>query len=86
MAEQRITGYLLYQKYADLLEYAYKITKKYPRSEKYTLVHEIKESMYKVIKLLVHVVKTKNKKREKDYLDVVDGEVSLQKILVRISY
>ena len=48
---------LIYQKYVDLIEYAYKLLIKYPKYEKYALVNEIRRCMYSSLKYILYANK-----------------------------
>ena len=52
---------LIYQKYVDLIEYAYNLLRKFPKSEKFAMAAHIKDSMYTVLKYILRANKVYNK-------------------------
>ena len=71
------------EKLTDMIAYAYPILAQYPKSEKFTLVADIKRSMYDALRLCVKVGKRKSKKTALADLDV---EIATLKRFVRISF
>lgn len=81
------TGNLtIYQKYMELIYYTNNILKKYPKSEKFSLVREIKGSLYSGLKLLIYAIKSYGKQAKLKYLNELDINLTLLKIHVRLSY
>ena len=76
----------IYKKYTDLYYYTYLITDKYPKYEKGGLVEDIKHSVYKGFTCLVAAHKNYNKVERLKYLNKMDTELKVLKMLVRISY
>ena len=70
------------EKLSDMIEYAYPILAQFPKSEKYTLVADIKHIMLDALKLCVKVGKKKSKKTALYDLDV---EIATLKRFIRIS-
>lgn len=77
---------IIYQKYLDLIYYTNDLCRKYPKSEKYTLVSETKQSMYDGLRNLLYAYKEYNKKGKLNYLNNLDVELNLQKVLIRLAY
>ncbi len=77
---------VIYQKYTELIYYTYNITKKFPKSENFALVKEIRYNLYSGLKLLLHAIKCYDKKEKLKYLNELDINIILFKIFVRISY
>jgi hypothetical protein len=70
------------QKTYDMILYAYPALKNFPRSEKHTLVAEIKTTMYAMIRLIVRA----NKEVKKGpYLRQLDAALELLRTQVRLS-
>lgn len=46
---------LIYQKYMNLIYYSNDIVRKYPKSERFCLVEEIKTTSYLGLRMLIHV-------------------------------
>ena len=71
------------EKLTDMIEYSYPILAQYPKSEKFTLVADIKHIMLDALKLCVKVGKKKSRKTSLYDLDV---EIATLKRFIRISY
>ena len=71
------------EKLTDMIEYAYPILAQYPKSEKFTLVADIKHIMLDALRCCVKVGKRKAKKTALYDLDV---ELATLKRFIRISY
>lgn len=76
----------IYQKYLELIYYSNDIVRKYPKSENFTLVQEIKNSLYVGLRNLMYAIKTFNKKEKLNYLNEFDTNMNLLKIHIRISF
>lgn len=77
---------VIYQKYLDLIYYTNDLCRKYPKSEKFTLVKETKQAMYSGLRNLMYAFKEYNKKEKLSYLNNLDVELNLQKIHIRLAY
>lgn len=75
----------IYQKYMELVYYTNDIVRKFPRSENFALVKEIKGSMYNGLRCLMYAIKTFNNKEKLKYLHQMDVELSLSKVHIRIA-
>lgn len=76
----------IYQKYIELIYYTNDILKKYPKSETFTLVKEIKNSLYNGFKLLMYAIKVYNKQEKLKYLNELDINLNILKVYIRLSY
>lgn len=76
----------IYQKYMELVLYTNSIVKKYPKSENFALVKEIKVAAYSGLKCLLYALKAYNKSDKLKYLNEFDIQLSIFKIYVRLSY
>lgn len=74
----------IYQKYIDLIYYTNKLITKYPKSERYNLVNEIKNITYKGIRLIIEAQKDKNSRTE--ILNKLDTNLKYLIVLIRVSY
>ncbi len=79
------TNLLIYQKYMDLIFYTNDILKKYPKSETFALVKEIKSSLYTGHRYIMYSIKSYNKQDKIKYLRELDIQLSLFKVYVRLS-
>ena len=77
---------VIYQKYLELIYYTNDILKKYPKSETFALVKEIKSSMYSSMRLLMYAIKTYKVQDKLKYLNEFDINLSLFKVYIRLSY
>lgn len=81
------TGNLkIYQKYLELIYYSNDIVRKYPKSENFSLVKEIKNSLYVGLRNLMYGVKCYQKQEKLKYLNEFDINLNLLKVQVRLSY
>lgn len=76
----------IYTKYNDLYYYTYLITEKYPKYEKNSLVSDIKHIVYLGFCDIVYAQKNFNKTERLKYLNKLDTELKVLKMLIRISY
>lgn len=78
---------MIYQKYMDLIEYNYDIIKKFPKSEKFSLAADIKGSMFDAMRCILRANKIYgNRDKRLDILNMLDAEIQLQKVFVRIAH
>ena len=71
----------IYQKYLELIYYTNDLVRKYPKSENFALVKEIKSSLYSGLRLLMYAIKVFNKQEKLKYLNELDIHLN-----IRISY
>ena len=76
----------IYQKYLELIYYVNNIVRKYPKSEHFALVQEIKLSTYEGLRNLLYAIESFNKRDKLKYLNKFDINLDLLKIHVRLSY
>lgn len=76
----------IYQKYLELIYYSNDIVRKYPKSENFSLVNEIKNSLYIGLRNLMYAIKNYRKQDKLQYLNEFDINLNLLKVQVRISY
>ena len=60
----------IYQRYLNLIYYSNDIVRKYPKSENFALVNEIKTSLYTGLRNLMYAIKTYNKVDKLKYLNL----------------
>jgi len=77
---------VIYQKYLNLVYYTNDLVKKYPKSETFALVKEIKSSMYNGLRLLLYAIKTYKPQDKLKYLNELDINLNLFKVYIRLSY
>lgn len=76
----------IYQKYLELIYYSNDIVRKYPKSENFALVNEIKNSLYIGLRNLMYAIKNYRKQDKLQYLNEFDINLNLLKVHVRLSY
>ena len=62
----------IYQKYMELIDYTNNIVRKYPKSETFALVKEIKNTLYSGLRLLMYTIKVFNKQEKLKFLNELD--------------
>lgn len=77
---------IIYKQYIELIYYTEMITEKYPKSEKLSLVTNIKNTTYSGIKKIIVAYKQYNKIDKLKYLGDLDNELKFLKVLIRVSY
>ena len=77
---------VIYQKYLELIYYSNDIVRKYPKSENFALVKEIKNALYIGLRNLMYAIKCYSKKDKLTYLNEFDINLNLLKVHVRLSY
>ena len=76
----------IYQKYLELIYYYNDIVRKYPKSENFALVTEIKNSLYIGLRSLMYAIKSYQKQDKLKHLNEFDINLNLLKVHVRLSY
>lgn len=76
----------IYQKYLELIYYSNDIVRKYPKSENFALVTEIKNSLYIGLRSLMYAIKSYQKQDKLKHLNEFDINLNLLKVHVRLSY
>lgn len=76
----------IYQKYLELIYYSNDIVRKYPKSENFTLVTEIKQTLYSGLRNIMYAIKSYNKQEKLKYLNQFDIDLNLLKVHIRISH
>ena len=84
--ENKSNNLVIYQKFLELLYYTHDIVRKYPKSEKFALVSEIKQTVYEALTNLLFAIKVFNKKDKLNYLNNFDVSLTLLKVQIRLSY
>lgn len=76
----------IYRNYTLLIAYTNDIVRKYPKSEKFALVQEIKQTLYQGLRSLIYAIKVYDKKAKLTHLNELDIQLSLLKIHARLSF
>ncbi len=76
----------IYQKYMELIYYTNDLVKKYPKSETFALVKEIKITLYSGLRFLMYAIKSYKSQDKLKFLNEFDINLSLFKVHIRLSY
>ncbi len=76
----------IYKQYVELIYYSTTILMKYPKSERYCLVNDIKNVTYSGIKNIIYAQKEYNCKDRLHILNELDANLKILKVFIRISY
>ncbi len=76
----------IYQKYLELIDYTNDIVRKYPKSETFALVEEIKKSIYTGLRNIMFAIKSYKPHDKLQYLNDLDINLNLLKVQTRLSY
>ncbi len=74
---------IIKQKLEDTIEYAYCVFRHFPKSERFTLVADMKRSLIKMLELIIRTNKSRNKF---PILMDLDTELEVFRSLVRLSF
>lgn len=80
------TNLKIYQKYLELIYYSNDIVRKFPKCENFSLVKEIKNSLYVGLRNLMYAIKCYNRQDKLRYLNEFDINLNLLKVQIRLSY
>lgn len=78
----QMDGLAIFQKIYDMALYGYICLKQFPKSEKHTLASDIKQCMYKMMRLTISAQKKYHKKTT---LQEVDIELEMLRTLIRMA-
>ena len=84
--EKNKSSLLIYIKYLKLIYFTNDILQKYPKSEKFALVKEIKNTLYNGLCSLMYAIKTNNEQEKTKYLSEFDLTINLLKKHIELSY
>ncbi len=76
----------IYQKYLELIYYSNNLVRKYPKSENFALVSEIKNDLYIGLRYLMYAIKSYQKQEKLKNLNEFDVHLNLLKVHIRLSY
>lgn len=77
---------LIYKKYTELYYYVYNLLEKYPKSERFALTSDIKNSLNQSLKYMLYAQKIYGVKEKLKYLNLLDAELIYQRFMIRVSY
>ena len=87
MKDSKIEGeiLILIPKCEKYMQYMIEVILKIPRTEKFNIGNEYKQSMYRMLTNIVYLSKI-DKYKKIDYINKIDAELNIQRILLRIMY
>ena len=83
---KRDTRLIIYERIVELIFYSKNLLKKFPKSERFDLCTDIKQSLYKILRLVMYSCKEKNINQRYKNLKDADIEIYVLKTLTRLSY
>lgn len=81
-----LEGLMIYKQYLELIYYMENITIKYPKCEKSGMVSEIKKFTYDGMEMIILANKEYNKSKRIYILNLIDVDLKMLKVMIRISY
>lgn len=81
-----LEGLMIYKQYLEMIYYMENITLKYPKSEKLSMVSEIKNLTYRGMRKIILANKEYNKGKRLIILNDLDVDLKMVKVMIRISY
>ena len=77
---------VIYKQYVELIYYTLSILLKYPKSERFSLAQDIKNATYDGLKDIIYAQKEYDKKKRLSYLNELDANLKIIKVLIRVSH
>ena len=77
---------IIYKQYLELIYYTETISQKYPKKEKFCLVQSIKNNTYNGLKKVIEAQSEYDKTIRIKILKLLDVDLKVLKVLVRVSY
>lgn len=84
--KEKIEDLMIYKQYFEMMLYIEKITIKYPKYEKVSLVRKIKELSYNGMELIIKIQREYNKNIKLSLMKDLDIILKSMQVFVRISY
>lgn len=83
---EELESLMIYKQYVEMVYYTLNILLKYPKSERFSLAQDIKNTTYAGLKNIIYAQKTFNKKERLEYLNKLDANLKIIKVLIRVSH
>jgi hypothetical protein len=77
---------IIYQKYVDLIDYAYVLLIKYPKYEKFGICSEIRKNMFSTLQNILLISHEFDGSTKLKLLNELDALVGMHKFYIRFSY
>lgn len=85
MENKKENEFTLIPKSERYIQYMIEVILKLPRTEKFNIGNEYKNSMYKMLSYIMYITKIPAEERLK-YVNYIDAELNVQRIFLRIMY
>lgn len=82
----KVEELIIYKQYVELIYYTHNILLKFPKSERFSLVEDIKKTTYFGLELIIRSYKSYKKEDKVSNLTELDVKLKLLKIFIRIAY
>jgi len=83
---EKKTNLAIYTKYMELIYYTNDLVRKFPKSEQFALVKEIKNSLYAGLSHIMYALKLYSKQEKIKHLRELDINLCILKVHIRLSY
>lgn len=77
---------MIYKQYVELVFYTNMVLKKYPKSERYSLVTDIKNKTNEGLEDILYCYKAFDRVNKLKYLNELDVKLKFIKVMIRVSY
>lgn len=77
---------MIYKQYVELIFYTNMILKKYPKSERYSLVTDIKNKTNDGLEAILCCYKSYDRIEKLKYLNMLDVKLKFLKVMIRVSF
>lgn len=76
----------IYKQYLELIFYTESILEKYPKCERFAIVTTIKNTTYEGMKEILSAFKVYTKEEKLHELNILDTDLKMLKVMIRLSY
>ncbi len=77
---------VIYKQYVEMVYYTLNILLKFPEKEQFNLIQDIKKVTYEGLYQIIYAQKEYNKRTRLGYLNHLDANLKMLKVLIRISH
>ena len=83
---EELESLIIYKQYVEMIYYTLTILLKYPKSERFSLAQDIKNVTYDGLNKIIYAQKEYDKRARLKYLNQLDADLKVLKVLIRISH
>lgn len=80
-----MSGFLLFERMTKVLEYGYIALRQFPRAEKYKLAADLKEQMFRIIRLIIRANKARERERRLELIEELDVDLELLRVQIELA-